>query len=240
MTVSPISQQDFLRLPLLKFLAAFSLLGAGSLSSNAQQDSGFDASEVVHLLQEPRHRTVYRDGGVFLLDVQVNPLDSTYPHTHNQAILLTYIHDENGPRLGEVLARTEYVSKPMTHVVDNPGPGLLHIMAMVNDNQGVSSDSDDAAEGIGQPADISNPWFRSWRMELAAGEQTTLQSHQNPTAIILANPGLVHVSRSDGHIHELARPGAWAWREADSAFMLRNVGEQTAIVVINESRRRRN
>jgi hypothetical protein len=234
------SPQRPLRLALLKLVAGLSLLGAGSLNSQAQQDSEFDASKVVHLLQEPRHRTVYRDGGVFLLDVQVNPRDSTYPHTHNQAILLTYIRDENGPRLGEVIARTDYVSKPLTHVVDNPGPGMLHIMAMVNDNQGLRSDSDDAPSGLGQEPDISNPWFRSWRIELPPGEQTTLQTHRNPTAIILANPGLLHVSRNDGHIHELAHPGAWAWREADSPFMLRNIGEQTAIVVINESRRRRN
>ncbi len=215
------------------------LLGLSPIASASAQ-SGIQDERVVHLLQEPRHRTVKQDGGVFLLDVQINPGDTSFAHTHNQAILLTYISDADGPRHGEVLARTEYASKPLTHVVNNPGPNLLHIMAMVNDNPAVPSNLEDSPTGLLQEPQIENRWFRSYRLELQPGESTRLITHQNPAAIILGSGDLLHVTREDGITDELAKPGAWAWRSASSGYLVRNEGSSPCVVVINESRRRRN
>lgn len=213
-----------------------SLLLSPAASVRAQEPA-YDPDAVVHLLQEPRHRTVKRDGGVFLLDVQINPGDVTYPHTHNQPILLTYISDAEGPRGGEVVSRTDYANKPLTHVVANPGPGLRHIIAMVNDNPGVAASQQDQPSGVNAEPIIENRWFRSYRLELRPGEVTGLQTHRNPTAIILGTEGTLQVTRPDGIRHELDTPGDWAWRNANTAFAIRNVGTSTATVVINESRR---
>ena len=46
-------------------------------------------NRVVHLLDEPRHRTVFQDGSLYLLDVQLNPGDESLEHLHDQAILLS-------------------------------------------------------------------------------------------------------------------------------------------------------
>jgi len=215
-----------------------SLLAGTPLSASAQQEA--TAERTVHLLQEPRHRTVVQDGGVFLLDVQLNPGDSSFAHTHNQAILLTYITDEDGARHGEVVARTEYASRPLTHVVDNPGPNMIHIMAMVNDNPPVPVDFDDAPSGMSKEPQIENRWFRSYRLELQPGETTQLLTHQNPVAIILGDGEALHVTREDGITHELDKPGDWAWRAAGSSYQISNVGDTPSAVVVNESRRRRN
>lgn len=209
----------------------------GMLLTVHAQEPVFDPDDVVHLLQEPRHRIVQRDGGVFLLDVQINPGDASYPHTHNQPILLTYISDAAGPRGGEVVSRTDYASKPLTHVVANEGPGLRHIMAMVNDNPGVASNNQDQPSGVDADPVIENPWFRAYRLELRPGEATGQQTHLNPTAIILGSEGVVQVTRPDGIRHELDQPGDWAWRSANTTFSIRNVGDTSCTVVINESRR---
>lgn len=219
-------------------LLLLSLCSLGSLSVSAQQE--FNSDDVVHLLQEPRHRTVVRDGGVFLLDVQINPGDRSFPHTHNQPILLTYITDENGARDGEVVSRTEYANRPLTHVVDNPGPGLKHIMAMVNDNPAVPANLDDAPSGIDQQPQIEDRWFRSYRVELRPGESTALFTHQNPVAIILGVGDLLHVTREDGITNELDAPGDWAWRAAGSTYSITNKGRTACAVIINEARVRRN
>ncbi len=204
----------------------------------AQQSE--DNERVVHLLQEPRHRTVKQDGGVFLLDVQINPGDTSYSHTHNQPILLTYISDAEGPRHGEVVARTEYANKPLTHTVTNPGPNLLHIMAMVNDNPGVPADFEDSPTGLTLAPQIENRWFRSYALELQPGESTQAITHQNPIAVILGTEGLIQVTRDDGITAELDKPGDWAWRDAGSRYLVRNEGSTSCTVLINESRRRRN
>jgi len=221
---------------LLSFCCAFGVLTAPHASAQQQAN----AERVVHLLQEPRHRTVKQDGGVFLLDVQLNPGDTSFQHTHNQAILLTYISDAEGPRFGEVAARTEYASNPLTHAVDNPGPNLLHIMALVNDNPPVPNDFDDSPAGIVMEPQIENRWFRSFRVELQAGEASRLIIHQNPVAVILGDGDLLHVTREDGIISELDKPGDWAWRGAGSGYVLRNEGTAPCTVIINEARIRSN
>lgn len=230
------------RLPvILQWIAGSALfISCSGISALISTQDEANTEKAVHLLQEPRHRTVMRDGGVFLLDIQINPGDATYPHTHNQPILYTRISDENGPLDGEVVAQTEYASKPLTHVVANPGPHMIHILALVNDNPAVDSDQDDAPTGLSQEPEIENRWFRSYRIELQPGESTQTLTHKNTAAIILGKGELVHVSREDGITKELEQPGDWAWRQADSPYVISNQGTLPSIVVINESRRRRN
>ena len=79
--------------------------------------------KVVHLLEEPRHRTVHREGNLYLLDVQVNPGDTSLQHVHDQAILLTTIHTSRGPSNGLVRSISEYAFEPFTHNVSNEGGG---------------------------------------------------------------------------------------------------------------------
>jgi len=200
------------------------------------QENEFPGEKIVHLLQEPRHRTVHNVGGLFLLDVQVNPGDESFPHTHDQAILLTSISNGAGPSNGTVRAITDYASTPLTHKVSNAGPGLLRIIAFVNDGNGVSGDTRDGPSGMSSDPQIENPWFRSYRIELAPGEATGLQTHQNPTVIVQGSAGTLHVTRTDGVTNELAAPGDWTWREVESPFVVRNMGQTTVAVAINEGR----
>ncbi len=201
------------------------------------QENEFEGEKIVHLLDEPRHRTVYKQDELFLLDVQVNPGDISFAHVHDQAILLTSISNGGGPSNGSVRAITDYASTPLTHKVSNDGPGLLRIIAFVNGGTGASDDSNDRPSGMGMDPQIENPWFRSYRIELGPGETTELQTHHNPTVIVQGSAGIVHVSRVDGITNELAAAGDWAWRQADSPFLLRNMGEESVIVAINEGRR---
>jgi hypothetical protein len=216
-------------------------LGFGGFAATAQNLASADNDDgnerVVHLLQEPRHRTVHRDGDLLLLDVQINPGDTSLAHTHNQAILISYISDADGSRNGEVRSIVDYVVNPLTHVVDNPGPGLFHAIALVNDSQGSAAGNDQLPSGLDIEPQVDNAWFRSYRLELAAGESTDLQLHHHATVIIQASPGLARVSRADGLIHELDRPGDWAWREAESPFQISNAGDQALILLINEGKR---
>ena len=191
--------------------------------------------KVVHLLEEPRHRTVHREGNLYLLDVQVNPGDTSFQHIHDQAILLTTIHTGRGPANGLVRSITEYAYEPLTHSVSNAGPGLLRIIALVNNGRGVADDSD-IPKGAWSDPDIENPWFRSYRLELGPGEQTKLKSHDNHTVVVQGSAGIVHVTRVDGLTRELDSAGEWEWRKPGSPFTVKNMGNLPVIVAINEGR----
>ena len=198
-------------------------------------ESASAEEKVLHLLEEPRHRTVHREGDLYLLDVQVNPGDTSFQHIHDQAILLTTIHTGRGPANGAVRSIPEYAYEPFIHNVSNDGPGLLRIIALVNGGKGVKDDSD-TPEGMRCDPDIENLWFRSYRLKLGPGEQTELQSHDNHTVVVQGSAGVIHITREDGLTRELDSAGNWEWREPGSPFIVKNMGDLPVIVAINEGR----
>ncbi len=197
----------------------------------------FRGQRIVQILQEPRHRTVHQDGDIYLLDVQINPGDRTLPHTHDAAILYTFISNGEGPLYGRVSGNTDYVEQNFTHAVSNAGPNLFRIIALTNYGTGIPGAGNDAPDGMMTQPQVENDWFRSYRITLAPGESTPLQTHNNPSVVIQVTPGLVHVSREDGLTAELAAMAEWAWREEGASYTITNRGDAEVEVVVNEARR---
>ncbi len=217
--------------------AAAVLLFSGFLSvSPLAQEDQFPGERVVHLLDEPRHRTVHHDGDLYLLDVQINAGDVSLPHTHDQAILFTSMSRGSGPQDGGVSANIDYASEAVTHKVSNSGPGLMRILALVNDGSGNPNLTADRPTGLSGEPQLENAWFRSYRVELAPGEETAMQSHNFSSIVIQVADGLLHVTRGDGITTELDARADWAWHKANQSFVVRNVGRVASAVVINEGR----
>ena len=173
-------------------------------------------------------------GNLRLLDVQINPGDTTLPHTHDSAILYTFISNGEGPLNGRVSSITTYVQEQYTHRVNNPGPGLFRIIALANYGPAVMAV--DAGQ-IDLSPQLENEWFRSYRLELAPGQSSASYLHTNPVAIVQVSDGVLHVSRGDGITHELKAMGDWAWREAGVSYQIHNRSNQSVSVVINEGKR---
>ncbi len=197
----------------------------------------FIGDRIVKILDEPRHRTVHADGDIYLLDLQINPGDMTLPHTHDAAILYTFISNGEGPQFGRVSGNTDYITENLTHEVTNEGPNLFRIIALTNYGAGVLSLTDGPAQGVGVPAQLENQWFRSYRLTLAPGQETSMQTFSSPSVVVQATEGKVHVSRADGITAELLAMGDWAWRDERSAYKVSNKGSSSVEVVINEARR---
>jgi quercetin dioxygenase-like cupin family protein len=196
-----------------------------------------DPNRIVKILQEPRHRQVHRDGDIYVLDIQINPGDMTLQHTHDAAILYNFISSGTGPSGGRVTSNTEYVTKNFTHQVSNEGPGLFRIIALANYGPPIADLKSDRPTGISSDPQIENAWFRAYSITLEPGKSTEMQTHQNPSLVVQVGDGLVHVTREDGLTSELTAMGSWAWRNARSAYQVKNVGTAPVKIVINEARR---
>ena len=197
----------------------------------------FRGQRIVQVLQEPRHRIVHQDGDIYLLDIQINPGDETLPHTHDAAIMYTFISNGDGPLNGRIGGNTDYVEQNFTHAVSNPGPNLFRIIALTNYGPGQGNLSSDRPTGIDMNPQLENEWFRSYRVTLEPGQETAVQTHANPTAIIQVNSGKAHVTREDGLTAELTAMGNWTWRDPGSPFSIRNAGTASLELLINEARR---
>jgi hypothetical protein len=217
------------------------LLVTGFSSANlivlSAQENEFSGKRVVPILEEPRHRTVYVDGDIHLLDVQINPGDMTLPHTHNAAILYTFISNGEGPLFGRVSGNTDYIEENLTHEVANEGPGLFRIIALTNYGAGVSNLAVGKPQGLAVEPEVENPWFRSYRIRLEPGAETAIQTLSNPNVVVQVSEGKVHVTRSDGITQELLSMGEWAWRKEASPYKIINRGNVAVELVVNEARR---
>lgn len=193
--------------------------------------------KVVPLVQEPRHRTMHVDGAIRLIDVQINPGDMTLFHTHDSAIMYTFISSGNGPSGGRISSNTDYVMENYTHQVANNGPDLFRIIALANYGPPMGELDNDRPEGLAGEPELENLYFRSYRVTLAPGETSRLQTHQNPSVVVQVSDGLTHVTREDGITAELTAMGGWAWRAPHSPYQVKNMGSVPVELVINEARR---
>lgn len=105
------------------------------------QSSHAAGSEPVPVEQEPHHKVVYQNQYVRMLDVQVNPGESTLFHTHshdNIAVRLTdatlqnqnYGKDWDAPAsmAKGAVSFAEGTAKPYTHRIKNAGTTLFHVI----------------------------------------------------------------------------------------------------------------
>lgn len=210
------------------------------------------AQRIVNVVDEPRHRTMFvYNENVRVLDVQINPGDRTLQHTHDGPIHYVFISSGTGSNNGRVSSTTtQYIETPMTHAVNNNGPGLFEIIAMPNYSDpdadvtanrptGLEQAGVMAADGVftvtGEPA-LENGWYRTYRIELQPGQESAMHRHYNPVLIVQVNDGKVHVTREDGITAELTKSGHFTWRNPESPYRIRNTGTTPLGVVIVEAR----
>jgi quercetin dioxygenase-like cupin family protein len=108
-------------------------------------------------------------------------------------------------------------------------------MVVVNETAGDETASEEAA-GFSAKPELSNRWFRAYRIALGPGEKTAAHRHRAPVAIIQATAGQ---GRGEGAMtFEFNEPGQWAYFDADAAHEVRNVGEGTVEFIEVEVRRK--
>lgn len=211
------------------------------LTEGAPEDfvGQMDPVRVVHILDEPRHRTVYQQEGIRLLDIQINPGDTTLPHTHDNPILYTFISNGEGALGGRLSSATRYVDEPYTHRVSNEGPGLFRIVALASFAEPAEPGEDDWPVGLPAEVELENDWFRAWRMTLQPGERSAKIRHINPAFVVqVSADGIVHLERADGVTAELVSAGDWS--APTQAYELYNPAENPVTLVIKEARQGKN
>ncbi len=125
-------------------------------------------------------------------------------------------------RTPRATSTTSYVDRPVTHRIENRGDGLFSAMVVVNETAGDDTKSV-ADAGFDSEPELTNPWFRSYRITLAAGETTAAHEHTTPVVIFQAIAG---TATANGPMEfELNRPGQWAFYEASVEHTIENRGD---------------
>jgi oxalate decarboxylase/phosphoglucose isomerase-like protein (cupin superfamily) len=125
-------------------------------------------------------------------------------------------------RTPRATSTTGYIERPVTHRIENRGDGLFAAMVVVNETAG--DDTSSVAEaGFELEPELTNPWFRSYRVSLQAGESTDPHEHTTPVVIFQAIDGK---AVANGPMDfELNRPGQWAFYDAGVGHTIENLGD---------------
>ncbi len=137
-----------------------------------------------------------------------------------------------GPR---PTSTTSYVERPVTHRLENTGTALIRAVVVVNETPGDDTASVAAAGFSGTP-ELSNNWFRAYRVTLAPGEKTAPHTHRAPVAIVQATAG---TGVGAGAVtFEFNAPGQWAYFDGAAVHELRNTGDGQLDLIEVEVRRK--
>ena len=137
-----------------------------------------------------------------------------------------------GPR---PTSNTGYAERPVTHRLENTGTAMIRAVVVVNETAGNETLSEAAAGFAGQP-ELSNAWFRAYRIALGPGEKTPPHRHRAPVAIVQATAG---TGVGAGPVSfEFNAPGQWAYFDADAPHEVRNTGDGRLDLIEVEVRRK--
>ncbi len=218
--------------------------------------------QVVPVYHEPHHRQLFAYGTTRILEGQVPPGDTSWYHVHAEPILYLTLSasaqrtqnlgedwsggrgappgrgaappGRGGPPVPAVrpTSTTSYYDAPVTHRITNVGDRLFRFMVVTNASPGDASAAD---HGFAGKAELSNRWFRAYRIRLEPGQKTEPHKHTTESVIIQV---------SDGHGHavgpmnfELGEQGRWAWFDKDTVHEITNTGTVPLEVIEVDVRR---
>ena len=228
-------------------------LGPG-LTALGLVTTGLAAQPAVPIEREPRHRPLFQDGPVRILDVRVPPGDTTLFHIHDAPILYVPISlssmstqimgevwipppppDSSRFRLHATQWDTLYATRPVTHRVANAGATLFNLIGVLNrGRQPLASGRADAP--LPGTMEKSSGWFRQTRVVLTRGDSTEWVRSTRPVVLVQQSAGRAMVDRSLGSPGLLSEAGSWLYLPPDARFRLRSGSEQPTAVVVIEVR----
>lgn len=236
------------------FVSSCSLLGAWVVVG----PSSVDGQTVVPIHEEPRHRLVHDAAALRVLDIGIQPGDTTLFHRHDRPIAYVEIDAAlvnqqrlGGPwgdvsaseapplrRPGRMSWNERYAEVPVTHRVTAIGSSPFRLIGVLSRGPGVEAARAGPLGPFDEP-DASSRYFGRVRMELAEDASLTWPSGAAPVVLILASAGEITVeSGAAGPVasSSLSAPGAFVVLSPGAGYRIRNQGDATAILAFVEVR----
>jgi quercetin dioxygenase-like cupin family protein len=190
--------------------------------------------------QEPRHKPVFENDKVRILNVLLPPGDTTQYHLHNTPSLFLFLTSTttgsqlqgNQPVTGRSTAGTilfENLAPPhvRVHRVWNIDKDTFHVM----DIELLSKDTG-FAETSGMPSHLTKivdtPWIRAYQFVLENGEAFTIQKNVHPLLAVALDDARMRLQKDTVTKEQAVQPGTFFWIPAGQRLILNNLENTTA------------
>ncbi len=207
------------------------------------------AQSPVPVYREPRHRLVWEEGPVRVLDTRVAPGDTTLFHVHDTPMLSIRIAvspvavqllgaawggvgptDTTHFYAGAIDVDTSYALRPVTHRVTNAGRTLFHLIGVTNAGPGIAAGQRTSGELPGT-TEHTSAWFLASRLTVPVGGNSHWFSTSTPLVIVQLGNGRIHVERETGTETLLDESASWVYLAAGARYRLRNNGTAPGTLV---------
>lgn len=200
----------------------------------------------VSVNEEPRHKPVFENSQVRILNVLLPPGDTTQYHIHHTpSVFILFTNTTTGSQLkggapssSRSVAGTsifENLSAPhiRVHRVWNMDTDTFHVM----DIELLSVDSGFSQKPLTRQnmrLEIDTPWARVYRLTLKNSNSFMLSDDQRSLILISLDTSFVQTQRGTAGQMEMLKPGSFFAVEPRSDFVLKNDGDKSARFVVLE------
>ncbi len=192
----------------------------------------------VPVAKEPHHKTVLLNNYVRLIDVHLNPGDTTLYHIHAAPSVVVFIskslmgtQDMSGTGLpsGEVLPGQtlfrDYEKEPVTHRVYNSGDNVFHVMDIELEKKEPSPDSCLALQQTNIETTINEKLVRVYKFDLKA--QLPVNISKSSCAYLL-----ICISGEIETAGKKIKTGEYIFFDPDKDFSISNTQSSNALCVL--------
>ena len=95
-------------------------------------------------------------------------------------------------------------------------------MVVSNASPGDESAATPADDGFTGTPELTNRWFRAYRIKLAPGQSTELHRHSTESVIVQISDGQAFATGA--MTWDLGEQGRWAWFDGGKDHQIKNVG----------------
>lgn len=197
-------------------------------------------SSQVPVYEEPYHHLVFENEMVRILDVQLQPGDTSAFHLHADPISYVTINGSHvwlDPQIGEsppgrsrtVFLKDNYIGSdisyrdsPFVHRIANVDMDNFRLIAVENLFTSHRPDSNISIPGDKGEVILHNDCFLIIKIEIDAGKELQWDN-KAPAVIILKSktPVTVHTEKDT----ELEEPGDWVWFDGEKSVTISNTGK---------------
>jgi hypothetical protein len=208
---------------------------------------GLLAQSPVPVYREPRHRLVWEEGSVRVLDVQIAPGDTTLFHIHDTPILYVRVavspvavqvlgadwaNDPSRFYPGAINSDTSYVLKPVTHRVTNVGTTPFRLIGITNAGSGTARAPGTPKTDLPGVLEQTSSWFEASRLVLPPAAESPWHMASAPLIIVQPGGARIYAEREGEAARLLDEPASWVTFPAGSRYRFRNGGDVPATVIL--------
>lgn len=203
---------------------------------------------VVPMVEEPRHRVLWGNSSMHILDLRIPPGDTTLFHTHNSPIFYITIQNSSirtqqfgkewqvrrrrNLDAGAVRLNEAYLAEPVTHRVNNIGAETIRSILILNERGAIKNRQINVRQSLPGIPEIDGTWFSQSRIILEGGQRLNWDGVDAGVAFVLVSDSHVTLDvPGTSEVYGLTSLQSVIYLHGDHGYRFENHSKESATII---------